>query len=324
MTNKSTPYGRFLRTYFSYRRGDERCPVPPLRLWLETSALCNLRCVMCPNKEMAPETKGHIDEDLFKKVIDEAKDYIFDLNLHHRGESLLHPHFTSLLAYAAGKGMKTRLHTNGTLLTPEIMMAMVDAPLDRLSLSFDGFNAQDYEKIRVGAEYEDVVERIIRLLEWRKKQNSRKPAVAIEVIAMSQSQVEKKKKRIFLEKMKRAGLDELVIKKPHNWAGYLTTHHKEKGYSPCTFLWNALLVLWNGDVVPCAQDFFAQQVIGNVSRKSLLEIWNDEPIREMRRNHREKRYDLHPACKGCDRLWRPSFMGIPKEYLSRFLFRRMP
>ena len=42
---------------------------------------------MCPNKEMAPETKGHIDEDLFKKVIDEAKDYIFDLNLHHRGES---------------------------------------------------------------------------------------------------------------------------------------------------------------------------------------------------------------------------------------------
>ena len=124
--------------------------------------------------------------------------------------------------------------------------------------------------------------------------------------------------------MKRAGLDELVIKKPHNWAGYLTTHHKEKGYSPCTFLWNALLVLWNGDVVPCAQDFFAQQVIGNVSRKSLLEIWNDEPIREMRRNHREKRYDLHPACKGCDRLWRPSFMGIPKEYLSRFIFRRMP
>jgi hypothetical protein len=28
--------------------------------------------------------------DLYKKIVDEAKDYVFDINLVHRGESLLH------------------------------------------------------------------------------------------------------------------------------------------------------------------------------------------------------------------------------------------
>ncbi len=46
---------------------------------------------MCPNKDLTKEQKGFMDFDLFKKIVDEAKDFVFDVHLLHRGESLLHP-----------------------------------------------------------------------------------------------------------------------------------------------------------------------------------------------------------------------------------------
>jgi radical SAM protein with 4Fe4S-binding SPASM domain len=136
--------------------------------------------------------------------------------------------------------------------------------------------------------------------------------------------VEKPKKDAFIRQFKEIGLDELVIKKPHNWAGSLHLQYSRKNYSPCTFLWNALLVLWNGDVAPCAQDFFAKYKLGNVSEKSLVSIWNDEPMKTLRRGLKEGRYKEFPACADCDRLWRDTFLGIPKEYLKKFILKRMP
>jgi radical SAM protein with 4Fe4S-binding SPASM domain len=148
--------------------------------------------------------------------------------------------------------------------------------------------------------------------------------VAIEVIELEESQLQSANKKSFISEFHRLGLDELVVKKPHNWAGHLPGKLNKKRYAPCTFLWNALLVLWNGDVVPCAQDFFALNVVGNINQKSLREIWNDKPIQQLRQALAEKTPEEYPACKECDRLWRTTFMGIPTEYLKKFLLKKMP
>ncbi len=296
----------------------------PTRMWVELSARCNLRCVMCPNKDMDESAKGLMSWDVFKKTVDEAAEFIFDMSLHHRGESLLHPEAVNMIAYAAKKIPRTNLHTNGTLLTQEVSRGLVEAGLTRISFSFDGFVKEDYENIRKGADFDLTVENIKNLLRIRREADSKIPFVAIEVIQLNESQVQNENRQKFIEEFNALGLDELVVKQPHNWAGHLKTDFAKKSYAPCTFLWNALLVLYNGDVVPCAQDFFAKQVVGNVTQKSLEEIWNDEPIRQLRQALIDKRYTEYPACRNCDRLWRDTFMGIPKEYLKRFMLHKMP
>lgn len=296
----------------------------PVRLWIEASARCNFSCVMCPNKDLAESAKGDMEWDIFRRVIDEARGFVFDLNLHHRGESLLHPQIVPMIRYASSKGMVTKLHTNGSLLKGETIDGIIAAGLHRLSISFDGFAKEDYEKIRRGADFDEVVAHIQELLRRRRSLGKRLPFVAIEVIELSAKQVEAEKRKRFIAAFAGTGLDELVIKKPHNWAGYLKTAYEKKHYAPCTFLWNALLVLWNGDVSPCSQDFFATIVLGNVRDQSLRDIWNGGPLTQLRRAHLEKRIGEYSACAACDRPWRDTLFGLPREYLKNLVFKRMP
>jgi radical SAM protein with 4Fe4S-binding SPASM domain len=293
-------------------------------MWLELVSDCNLKCVMCPNKDLRQADRGIMAWPIFQQVVDQAADFVFDMSLHHRGESLLHPEALKCIAYAAQKISHTNLHTNGVLLNEEIARGVIEAGLKRISFSFDGFVKGDYEKIRVGARFEEVVGNIKTLLRLRSEAGRKFPKVAIEVIELSRTQVQNRHREKFIKDFKALGLDELVIKKPHNWAGYINTRYTKKTYAPCTFPWNAMLVLYNGDVVPCAQDFFAKQVIGNVAAKSLEEIWTDEPLRKLRQGLIEKRYCEFPACADCDRLWRDTVMGIPREYLKRLLLHKMP
>lgn len=324
MSNKFKYYRRLWQIYRNYKTGKIIHTSLPVRIWVELVSDCNLQCVMCPNKELEPSQRGTMDWGIFKKTVDEAAGFIFDMSLHHRGESLLHPEAVRFIAYAAETIQHTNLHTNGTLLTQPMARSLVNSGLKRISVSFDGFVKEDYEKIRKGADFQQVVDNIKYLLSYRDEKGRAFPEVAIEVIEMSRSQIQNENRSVFVEDFKKSGLNDLVVKKPHNWAGYLNTRHARRKYAPCTFLWNALLVLYNGDVAPCAQDFFAQQVVGNVKENTLREIWNGEPIQRLRRGLIEKKYRDFPACRECDRLWRDTFLGIPREYLKQMLLHKMP
>jgi len=326
-----TTVAYYRRLYHLYRDFRRRRPIvasPPLRLWVELSSECNLRCVMCPNSELPPGQRGFMEWRVFHKVIDEAREYVFDVTLHHRGESLLHPQALRFIRYAASQGLCTKLHSNGTRLDRITADRLVDSGLNRISFSFDGFVKEDYEKIRRGADFDQTLANIRHLLERRGQLRQKFPLVAVEVIELSPSQQDRGKMRRFAADLKKLELDELVIKKPHNWAGYLRTApgpgRGRRHYSCCTFPWNALLVLFNGDVLPCSQDFFGKYPVGNVGRQSLLEIWNGEPMQRLRLGLAEKRLDGFPACRDCDRPWRRTAVGVPREYLRRLLFKKLP
>jgi radical SAM protein with 4Fe4S-binding SPASM domain len=324
MPSKIQYYKQLLSIYRNYRQRKVKVSTMPVRMWVELDARCNLQCIMCPNKELGKNQKGIMEWDTFEKVIEESSRFIHEMALHHRGESLLHPQAVKFITHAARHIPVTKLHTNGTILSDEMIDGLLASGLNRISFSFDGFEKESYEKIRIGANFDKVVNNIKNLLKKRSHRQQKEPVVAIEVIQLDKSQLQGVNKKTFIREFRRLGLDELIIKKPHNWAGHLPGKPSKKKYAPCTFLWNALLVLWNGDVVPCAQDFFALNVVGNVNHKTLREIWNDEPMQKLRAALAARKPGEYPACRDCDRLWRSTFMGIPSEYLKKFLLKKMP
>ena len=96
---------------------------------------------------------------------------------------------------------------------------------------------------------------------------------------------------------------------PHGWAGVMQENEVVKAqpygenYHPCNWLWKSLAIYWDGRVASCCADFSSDQVIGDVRRQSLKEIWNGEPMVRLRRLQVEGRYKEASLCSGCDALW---------------------
>ena len=67
---------------------------PPV-IGIETSAICNLTCNKCPvgREREVPSGQRFIDIELYKKIINEIKDYSILAILTIFGEPLLNPHF---------------------------------------------------------------------------------------------------------------------------------------------------------------------------------------------------------------------------------------
>jgi len=110
----------------------------------------------------------------------------------------------------------------------------------------------------------------------------------------------------------------------HNWAGEINGPGKGKKYSPCTFLWQALIIFWDGAVLPCTQDFFGYYILENAKDSSLAEIWNNDKMIRLRKKILDRDITDLETCSSCDRLWREQFLGVPREYLWKFLLKRMP
>lgn len=312
--------------FFHFRKKSTQLPYLPVRLWIELTSYCNLQCIMCPNKKLKKEDKGYMDFDLYRKIIDEASSFAFDVNLAHRGESLLYSDIIKAIRYAKERNIFTRLHTNGSLLSPELSSSIIDSGLDRISFSFDGYTKENYEKIRIKGDFDKTIENIIRLLEMKKSMERKKPQVAIEVIDFTPEETKKdaRAKKEFSERFKGLPLDELVVKELHNWAGETSSEKPSSIRTICTFPWNALIIFWDGSVLPCSQDFFGSYILGNVKHSSLREIWNNKKMVFLRKKLAAKDVaDLNP-CANCDRLSRKNIFGVPREYLWKFISKRMP
>jgi len=319
-------YRRLLQVFSSYKRGKTVLPYLPVRLWIETTSICNLRCVMCPNKDLRKEEKGFMDPALFRKIIDEARGFVFDANLIHRGEGLLHPDFSSLAEYAHAAGIRTKFHTNATLLDDNMSRRLIAAGLDQITFSFDGYDKKTYESIRVNADFDKTLRNIVRFLEIKKEMRSRKPYAVFELINFPDLAKDEggRRRKEFLKNFRGLPLDRLEAKEMHNWAGELGQAQPKKKYVPCTFLWQALVIFWDGAVLPCTQDFHGYYSLGNIQKETLARIWNNEKMVRLREKVLRRDIADLETCSQCDRLWRDQFLGVPKEYLWKFLFRRMP
>ena len=91
-------------------------------------------------------------------------------------------------------------------------------------------------------------------------------------------------KQEFVRQFDGLPLDQLYIKKPHNWAGIIDGNpvidqycHRES-YSHCSFLWYSLTILWDGHVTPCPQDFFQELIMGDLRTQTIKEIWDGKPL----------------------------------------------
>jgi radical SAM protein with 4Fe4S-binding SPASM domain len=276
---------------------------------------------MCPNKSIPNAKKGNMDFELFRKVIDEAKEFVSDINIHHRGEPLTNPRLCEMIRYATNAGLRVRLHTNATLLDKKKAEEIIKAGPHWVSVSFDGFQKDLYEQVRKGAHFETTVSNVLGFLDARKRAKTRRPYITVERIdfAHHRDRMDESQVNDLVHQFKQRGIDEIILKKEFKWAVEDMSYcSKTKDYNICTFPWYAMVICWDGTVTPCPQDYMATMKLGNVGDASIKEIWNSEPYQLLRR---KLVYDVQSLslCRGCDRLCRRKIVGLPFQYMIPFL-----
>lgn len=291
------------RRWYNFLRRKETTSAGPVYLNIEPTNACNLNCRVCSND--GSYTRGTMDMGLFRDILDQARNAsVYKVALFLGGEPLLHKELPQMVEYVASKGLESRIRTNATLLTPDKSEALIDAGLDFLGISFDGDNKKEYESMRVGAVYEDVLENIRTFLEIKKRKGLAKPFVSLQMIKM----LDNPRQGIdpaFTAFFKGLPINEFVPINPHSWGGELNDiAERQKGqyYYPCQFLWRAMSITWDGKSV-CCTDLNCKHEFGDVTRESIKEVWNGESMVHHRRMLIEKRHSELDLRRDCHALW---------------------
>jgi MoaA/NifB/PqqE/SkfB family radical SAM enzyme len=123
---------------------------PPWQVHIENTNYCNARCVMCPNPTMERE-KAFMTDQVYEKAIDDVVDLgTHRVNLQSIGEPLLDKKFVDRLRLAKKFGLEVATSSNGSTLTERISQELVEARLDELNVSIDGYKSKTCNDIRWG------------------------------------------------------------------------------------------------------------------------------------------------------------------------------
>lgn len=118
---------------------------------------CNFKCGYCifsveKSKRGFFSDKNLMDYDLYRKCVDDMAQFpsqIKVLRFVGVGEPLLHKRIVDMVAYTAEKRIAQTIEivTNGVLLEPAMVDALVAAGLDRLVISIQGTSQSKYEEV---------------------------------------------------------------------------------------------------------------------------------------------------------------------------------
>lgn len=289
----------------------------PYRLWIDITSRCNLACPACAQRLLPPEQRRDMDDALLASLAEQAGDLGAAVSLFHRGEPLLRDDIGLWVRRFRAAGCVVRLHTNATLLSAARAAELVASRLDLLTLSIDSLDEARYAAARPGARLEAVLAGAERLLRARALAGRKRPKVTLLLMGARSGDAGAARR---LERLRALGLDRLVWRAPHNWAGLVGPARRGRARpAACTFPWYALTVLSDGRVTPCPQDFAGRLVLGRADRTSLAGIWRGRAAVNLRRAFAAGRGGLLPVCGSCDRITRPTLLGLPTEHLKNFI-----
>lgn len=284
----------------------------PRMLSVEPTSRCNLNCPFClvgmqnslasTEHDLLPRGMGNMEMGLYRKIVGDAADFgIRKMQLHFQGEPLLHKELPEMVRLAKARGMETQLFTNGLPLTPAMADRILDAGLDMMRFSVDGVTEEVYQKNRVGGQFERVHRNMQMMVD---KAHTQGNPIRLEwqMIALRNNEHEIDQARTMAGKM---GLNffaktyavtdpEEVPRDPQ--------YQRRLHLKPCLDIYRAIFVYYNGDVVPCCYDIEGKEIVGNLGKQTLTEVWSSDRYVELRRriDGAALRPDEEPElCRSC-------------------------
>lgn len=170
---------------------------------------CNLRCTFCISYGSLKGDRW-MDFGLYERIAHQLFPRAHSLFLCSGGEPLMYHRVRDALQLARRYRVSTFMASNGTLLNRETAQWLADdQSLQELWISFDGSRKETLERIRLGANYEQILENIGYLSALKKKRGLLFPKLAFRYVIMRSNAEEMPE---IFKICARYGLDQVKIK----------------------------------------------------------------------------------------------------------------
>lgn len=285
----------------------------PKMVVLSVAYPCNALCPNCPYTETNSDIRKkyadrpYILSDLFHKIAEECGQYGSYLRITGGGEPMMHPDdMSQLIARAKGVNSRVWLNTNGSLFTEENMRRLLACGTDMIECSVDAADPDIYKIVRAGLDWDRLVASVRRLLEIRQEIGS---PTRIVVSVINQAIVRDKMDGIANFWLKDIGVDEVIRRKFLTWGSNTTLDPSQSADpsayldkfegEPCPYPFHRLNIDSRGKVEVCGYDISGRTNFGDISERSIREIWLGPMFDWWRRMHAEGRGGEIPLCREC-------------------------
>jgi radical SAM protein with 4Fe4S-binding SPASM domain len=173
---------------------------------------------------------------------------------------------------------------------------LIDAGLDRISISFEGFDAKTYEKYRVGSNFERVVEHVreLKKLQVVDEHGVPRPLIRIQSVLVPELVGRTKKYAEFWEPY----ADEIAYLDMKREANN-PDHKGSVSDWGCPFLWQRLTITWDGKILMCPHDIYEREILGSVVTGTIKSAWIGAAQTRNRELHSTGQAHLIYACDRC-------------------------
>ncbi|NGZ06274.1 MAG: radical SAM protein [Magnetococcales bacterium] len=282
---------------------------------VEISSACNLQCPQCFNR-MANHVTKVMTLDIWNQRIKPHLAQFKSVHLVGIGEPLMNKHFFTFVEDVCHAGGCVHTTSNLQLVTEEIAARMVNKVAE-LSFSCDGASKESYEAIRRNGTFEKLHAALGHIVAAKARVGATWPVLTLnfgatrhnirelpDVIRLARqygvARVIAYHNIVYEEALKEESLyhDQALSDACFTEAAALcqqfgiqllspglfrSPNHYTPGRIYCSYPFEHVYVYSDGRVGPCCMDFPDRLNLGNLMQAELPEIWNDRPLRDLRR-----------------------------------------
>lgn len=332
-------YANWLRSNRALRARAAEVSARPLKLTIDPTNACQLRCALCPTGlGLHDRHTGITQAPLIEHLLDEVGDYLFFIDFYNWGEPLLNPHVEEFIELAAARKIVCNMSTNLSLpLSDERIGRLVTCGLHELTVSLDGASQETYEIYRRRGQFDLVCENMRRLAAEKRRLGRRKPIITWQFLVFRFNEHEIERARAMAEEI---GVDRIAFRtplveveryplpEPDRDAAKWTPSNSlfqvasaapssARPNAPCGWHYMAAAVNWEGGVAPCctlyakAEDF---GTLGAAGEHPYMGVWNNSAYRAVRERFAGRRSD--PTGLVCEHCPTPSIQNL-QRHLNR-------
>ncbi len=274
----------------------------PEFIQIETNIACNADCPFCPQKSLRRRPHRMTDE-VWTKIIDETRGLGITYRPFLINEPLSDKRMGKIMRHIRKDDTaRIEINTNGELMTDDMANDILDAGIDVIRFSIDGFSEETFSQSRVGVDYERTVDRTLRFIRLAKKKGGAR-RMEVRMIDMDLNRHEQGAYKKFWAD---AGAIPIVTAL-YRWPWQPGV---EGVALPCMKVLREMFFYVNGKATLCCWDSHERAVVGDVGKQHVLDIWNGAINQAYRSLLAEGRREEILLCSRCEAYKDRQFEGF--------------
>ncbi|MGQ9648680.1 MAG: radical SAM/SPASM domain-containing protein [Phycisphaerae bacterium] len=251
--------------------------------------------------------RGPMHMDLYRRLIDElATRDDARIVLGGFGDPLLHPEWPAMAAYARQAGiLGIAVRTTGIKLDSSAIDALMTSRVDVINVLIDAISPATYRDVHRADCYQEVVANIEALCIANHQRRQPQPLIVCEM-AKTRTTIGEMEK-FFDHWIAKTG--SVYVAGPSHyarqWPELAVMSMAPPARVPCHRIFHRALVLADGRVTVCDQDYKGNHTIGSLTNSTLSSSWTGPTMNAVRRSHLDHRFDGIPLCPLCEEWNRP-------------------